>query len=99
MRIVIAYLDIKKECIEDFKKITVYNHENSIQEAGNVRFDVLQNREDETKFTLYEIWKDDAAFDFHKSTPHYNKWNETVADYVTKPRSRDVYTEVALTDK
>lgn len=98
MRIIIAYIDVKKECIEDFKEITKYNQMNSVKEEGNVRFDALQNREDETKFTLYEIWKDDDAFAFHKTTEHYNKWNDTIADYVTKPRSRDVYTEVALTD-
>lgn len=96
-RIIIAYIDVKPECIEAFKEITKYNQSNSINEAGNIRFDALQNREDETKFTLYEIWKDDAAFDFHKTTEHYNKWAKEIEEYVTKPRSRDVYNEIALT--
>lgn len=99
MKIIIAYIDVKPEYIEEFKKITVYNHENSIKEAGNIRFDVLQNSETPTKFALYEIWKDDAAFAFHKTTEHYNKWNTESQAYLTKPRSRDVYTEIALTDK
>jgi autoinducer 2-degrading protein len=92
-----AYIDVKPESIEAFKKITVYNHENSLKEAGNIRFDVLQNTEDETKFALYEIWKDEDAFASHKATEHYNKWAKEIESYIKNPRSRNTYTGIAVT--
>lgn len=98
MRVTIVYLEVKPQFIEEFKKITVYNHENSIKEAGNIRFDVLQSREEPTKFALYEAFESDEALDFHKSTEHYKKWNAETANYMVAPRSRTVYDAVAFTD-
>ena len=82
----LVFVDVKPENIEDFRAITLYNHENSRKEAGNVRFDVLQSREDPTKFTLYEVFVDEEAAAFHKTTEHYNRWRETVAPYMASPR-------------
>lgn len=82
----LVFVDVKPENVEDFRTITQYNHENSRKEAGNVRFDVLQSREDPTKFVLYEVFADEAAAAFHKTTEHYNRWRETVAPYMASPR-------------
>ena len=78
---------VKEDCIEQFKEITAYNHENTRKEAGNVRFDILWNRDDPTRFTMYEVFADEAAVAFHKTTEHYKKWRETVAPYMAEPRS------------
>lgn len=96
MKVLIAYLDVKPECIEQFKEITIYNHENARKEAGNIRFDVIQDVDDPTKFALYEAYTDEEAFAFHKTTEHYNKWAATVADYCVKPRTRTNYTPIAF---
>lgn len=80
-------IHVKEDCIEQFKEITAYNHENTRKEPGNVRFDVLWNKADPTRFTLYEVFADDAAAAFHKTTAHYQKWRDTVADYMAEPRS------------
>jgi len=98
MKVLIVYIDVKPDCIEKFREVTVYNHVNSVKEEGNIRFDVLQNKDDPTKFVLYEAWKDDAALDLHKTTEHYLKWNTEMLTHVTKPRSRDVYDAVAFTN-
>ena len=82
----LVFVDVKPENVEDFRAITLYNHENSRKEPGNVRFDVLQSREDPTKFTLYEVFVDEEAAAFHKTTEHYNRWRETVAPYMASPR-------------
>ncbi len=78
---------VKADCIEQFKEITAYNHENTRKEAGNVRFDILQCREDPARFTMYEVFADEAAAAFHKTTEHYKKWRDTVAPYMAEPRS------------
>lgn len=82
----IVFVDVKPENVEDFRKITLYNHENSRKEAGNVRFDVLQDNNDPTKFMLYEVFESEEAAAFHKTTEHYLKWRETVAPYMASPR-------------
>ena len=83
----IVSVHVKPEFVEQFKEITAYNHENTRREAGNVRFDVLWDRKDPTRFVLYEVFADDDAAAFHKTTEHYNKWRETVADYMAEPRT------------
>ena len=82
----LVFVDVKLENVEDFRKITLYNHENSRKEAGNVRFDVLQDNNDPTKFVLYEVFASEEAAAFHKTTEHYLKWRETVAPYMASPR-------------
>ena len=82
----LVFVDVKPENVEDFRKITLYNHENSRKEAGNVRFDVLQDNNAPTKFVLYEVFESDEAAAFHKTTEHYLKWRETVAPYMASPR-------------
>ncbi len=78
---------VKEDCIDAFREITAYNHENTRKEPGNVRFDVLQSRNDPTRFTLYEVFADEDAVAFHKTTAHYQRWRDTVADYMAEPRS------------
>ena len=92
----LVFVDVKPENVEDFKKITLYNHENSRKEAGNIRFDVLQNNNDPTKFVLVEVFADEAAAAYHKTTAHYNKWRETVAPYMATPRKAMPTTPIAF---
>jgi autoinducer 2-degrading protein len=82
----IVYVYVKPEHIEDFKKATVENHEHTINEEGNLRFDVLQDDLDKTKFVLYEAFLSDKAAADHKKTTHYLKWKESVAPWMAKPR-------------
>ena len=82
----LVFVDVKPENIEAFRAITLYNHENTRKEAGNVRFDVLQSNDDPTQFVLYEVFRDDAAAAHHKTTAHYLRWREEVAPYMASPR-------------
>ncbi|MCI5575893.1 MAG: antibiotic biosynthesis monooxygenase [Eubacteriales bacterium] len=82
----LVFVDVKPECVDAFKKISCYNHDNSRLEPGNVRFDVLQSREDPTQFVLYEVYVDEAAAAEHKKTEHYLRWREEVAPYMNSPR-------------
>lgn len=82
----IVHVYVKKEYIEDFIKITKENHEGSIREKGNLRFDILQDSGDVGKFVLYEVYETEEAVAAHKETPHYLKWRETVAPWMERPR-------------
>ena len=39
-----------------------------------------------TKFFLYEVYRDEAAFKAHQQTEHYLTWRQTVADWMAQPR-------------
>jgi len=43
-------------------------------EAGCLRFDVLQDSEDPDTFFYYEVYKDDAARAAHRETPHFGAY-------------------------
>ena len=77
---------VKEEHINDFIKASVENHEGSVKEPGNMRFDVLQRKDDPSRFLLYEAYESEEASAAHKKTPHYLKWKETVADLMAQPR-------------
>lgn len=87
MHVTLVHVHVKPESVEAFITATRANHEASVQEPGNRRFDVLQNPDDPTRFILYEAYAsaEDAAL--HKGTPHYSAWRDEVADMMAEPRS------------
>ena len=89
-------VDVKPEHVEEFRAITAYNYENTRKEAGNVRFDILQSNEDLTKFTMYEVFENEDAVKFHKTTAHYLRWRETVAPFMATPRRAIATTPVCF---
>ena len=77
---------VKPEYVEAFIRATVENHEHSIKESGNLRFDVLQSGEDPARFILYEAYATEEAAAAHKSTPHYLAWKVKAAEWMARPR-------------
>lgn len=92
----VVSVDVKPECISAFVDATRYNHVNSRREPGNVRFDVLRDRNDPNKFILYEVYVDEAAAAAHKETHHYKVWRDAVAPMMATPRSSVHATPIAF---
>lgn len=86
MIVTLVHVFVKPEYIDQFIEITRANHEASVQEPGNFRFDILQDAQDPGKFVLYEAYASEAAVNAHKETAHYAKWRDTVAPWMAKPR-------------
>lgn len=86
MHVTIVHVWVKPERIDAFIEATRLNHEASIQEPGNRRFDVLQDAEDPAKFILYEAYAQPEDAAAHKNTEHYLAWREAVADMMAAPR-------------
>lgn len=86
MKVTLVHVHVKPERVENFVAATRRNHEGSVREPGNLRFDVLQSDDDPTRFVLVEIFRDDAALAAHRETPHYLAWREEVADWMASPR-------------
>ena len=77
---------VKAAYLQEFIKATKNNHENSIKEPGNLRFDILQQTEDNCKFTFYEVYMNEEAVQAHKNTAHYLKWKDIVEPFMEGPR-------------
>jgi autoinducer 2-degrading protein len=77
---------VKEEDIEAFISATEKNHIATRKEPGNIRFDVIQNNSDKSRFMLYEVYRTPEAVKDHKQTEHYLKWRETVAPFMAKAR-------------
>ena len=86
MHVTLVHVRVKPAAIDAFIAATRANHEASIQEPGNQRFDVLQAPDDPARFILYEAYAsaEDAAA--HKATAHYLAWREAVADMMDEAR-------------
>ena len=63
-------------------------------EPGCLRFDVLQDTEDENKIHLFEVYEDEAAVDAHRNAPHFIKWREECADWFATENIRKLATPV-----
>jgi len=53
-------------------------------EPGCLRFNVLRDEQDETLYYFFEVYRDQAALDAHRATPHYAVWR-SVADTLEGP--------------
>lgn len=86
MIVTIVHVWVKLESLSDFVEATKQNHEHSVKEPGNLRFDVLQDAVDPAKFVLYEAYVSEEAAAAHKETAHYKIWRDRVASWMAKPR-------------
>jgi autoinducer 2-degrading protein len=91
MFVTVVYVYVKAEHVDDFIRASRLNHEGSVLEEGNRRFDILQDAEDRTRFILYEAYESREKAARHKSTPHYLTWRETIAEWMAEPRKGVVY--------
>lgn len=92
-------VQVRPNRVEDFKKATMANHNESVNEPGNLRFDLLQEASDPEKFMIYEAYETEEAAASHKNTAHYATWRDTVADWMAQPRQGIKYNIVAPSDK
>jgi autoinducer 2-degrading protein len=84
MEIILVEVKVKAERVDEFKKLIAYDQEHSEgDEPGCLRFDVLQDTEDELTFFYYEVYKDEAARMAHRETPHFKHYAAESADMLT----------------
>jgi len=53
-------------------------------EPGCLRFNVLQDQQDPNSYYFFEVYRDEAALEAHRSAPHYAVWRNA-ADTLDGP--------------
>jgi (4S)-4-hydroxy-5-phosphonooxypentane-2,3-dione isomerase len=91
MLVIHVHVQVKPECVEAFKEASLANAQASIKEPGIVRFDVIQQADDPTRFVLIEVYRNGQAPAQHKETAHYAAWRDAVAAMMAQPRSSTKY--------
>ncbi len=86
MLIVHVFVHVKADSVDAFASATLENARNSIREPGVIRFDVVQQEDDPTRFLLIEIYRTPQDPARHKETTHYATWRDTVEPMMAEPR-------------
>ena len=86
MYVVCVTIFVKSEFVQPFIEATLDNARNTRREAGNLRFDVLQEEEDGSRFFLYEAYQGKEDFAKHQQTEHYLRWKQAVAEWMAQSR-------------
>jgi len=94
MLIVHVHAHVKPEFVEAFRLATAENARNSVQEPGILRFDVIQQADDPTRFVLIEVYRTVEATAAHKETAHYAKWRDIATPMMVEARSSVKYSAV-----
>ncbi len=99
MHIAVIHIQVKPENLQPFIAATVANARASRGEPGVVRFDVIQQADDPTRFVLVEVYRDAAANAAHKETPHYFAWRDAATPLMAAPRTRAEYKNISPDDQ
>jgi quinol monooxygenase YgiN len=94
MLIVHVSVHVKPDSVDAFIAATKENARNSVREPGIVRFDVIQQDDDPTRFMLLEIYRTPADPALHKETAHYATWRDAVEPMMAEPRRGAKYHEI-----
>ena len=99
MYVVCVTIRVEPDHLEEFIQATRANHLATRGEPGNVRFDVLRETSDPTRFFLYEVYRSEEDFKAHQETAHYLGWRHTVADWMAEKRQGVKYESLFPADR
>ncbi len=75
-------INVRPEHVEAFMEASVGDAQGSTRdEPGCFRFDMHQDAENPVRFHLYEVYRDEAAFEAHLEAPHFIRWRDTVTPF------------------
>ena len=57
-------------------------------EPGCLRFIVMRDSEDPNMYLFYEVYRDEAAREAHRATPHFAEWSEVSKECLDGPIER-----------
>ena len=57
------------------------------QEQGNIAFECFRRLDDASKFVVYEIYRDKAAFSAHITAPYGAVFNARLRELIVEPNS------------
>ena len=81
MYVVLNIIRVKRSNLAEFVAGVRKHAEDSRSEPGCVGYDVLQDTEDPRTICLYEVFRDQAAFEEHLTYAYYKAWMQRSKDW------------------
>ena len=82
MFVLFVTIKMKPEHREEYLAEMLLNAKGAREdEPGCLRFDVVQDSQDENTIHLYEVYKDEAAFAEHQAAPHFKRMQAATGDW------------------
>jgi autoinducer 2-degrading protein len=81
MYVIFNRIKVKSEHLEDFLKNVKIHAQNSNNEPGCVRYEVLQEMTDPQLVFLIEVFENEDAFHIHRTYDFYKEWMEKSRDW------------------
>ena len=89
MVILYVTVQVKPERVEEFLDVIRHDAEHSEKdEPGCLRFDVIRDNDDPNRFYYYEVYRDEAALEAHRQTPHFKLYAERSRPLLAAPPER-----------
>ncbi|MEQ6897066.1 putative quinol monooxygenase [Microbacterium sp. KR10-403] len=96
---VLVTIDVRPEALAEFEAGLRANAAATRAEPGCLRFDVLRERDDASRFVLYELYTDeDAFFTGHRAAAHYPAWTALCERCVVPGGRRNTYAVPAFAE-
>jgi len=81
---VFVTVTVVPEKLTEFLEVMKTDTLESRKEEGCLRFDVLKSDEAENVYHFYEVYKDKAAHEKHRTLPHYLAWGDFKKEGIVK---------------
>lgn len=90
MHVTLVEINVHEDKIDEFIEVFRQNHTGSVQEEGNCA-SMSYRTEVNSRFYIYEAYKDEDAVAFHKTTPHYKTCVAKLESLMTGPRKKRLF--------
>ena len=95
MLVLVVSLKVKPGRADDFIAAAQADGEGTTEnEDGNFQFSVVRDQDDPDRFFLFEVYRDEAALEAHRATPHFLRYRELTADIYAEGPVRHVCSNV-----
>ena len=81
MHVTLVEINVHEDKVDEFIEVFRQNHLGSVQEDPEVN----------SRFYIYEAYKDEDAVAFHKTTPHYKTCVAKLESLMTGPRKKRLF--------
>lgn len=82
---IVVNVEVNPDKIQEFIEATKKSQEGTLKEKGCLHYEILQDVATSNKFILIEKYESEDAINFHKETPYFQEWRNTV-NPITAPR-------------
>ena len=90
-RAILVEFVVQPEDVACARELILENAAASLRdEAGCLRFDVLEEPSDPCRFVLYEIYRNPEDFDHHLQSPHFKSFTAATSDLLISRSVREL---------